>query len=413
MNPELTAADQALLIKKTELPMELRQKLSSSSPVLLNFSESEISILAAATIKASTRFNDPKIRKELKIVLMKLLAAGEESNNSAAPEATIDISIVKKAILELEKETPGWSTLDLGEKIQAFNNKLSYPTIEKTTEALEVLIGHLNNSPLKQFGSLSPSQISTLINGDWTPDTPGIQLNVALTTSEVISTPIIARGLVILKALGEKGTKATPAGNLTRKFVASVMEQMEIPEDYLEYLFKYNKVINESDIPHVEITRIVLEFTGTIKLKKQKIQLTSMGRKLMTPGDEGGLFIMLFVTYFREFNLGFNDRIMDIPEFQDNIAYSLYRMSILNDGWHEVAETSEQLILPSLAERIPHQPYDFRSALVTRRLLVPLELFGLVELKREVTPGVPLEYSQVVAFRKTGLLGRLLRFILS
>ncbi len=370
MNSKLTPADRALLIKNTEIPPGLRQKLSPKTPGTPNFTADEIVTLSAATITASTRLNNPKTRKALKHVLVKLLAAGEEIHGSSAPKIPID----------------------------------------QTNETLEILVDHLNREPRPDFGNLSSRQVHCLVHEDWSPVTPGIQLSYDLTTSEVISTPIITRAHLILHALAAKGTKATTAGNLNRKFVSSMIEQMDVSDEYLPFLIRHNKAFNESDVPALEVIRIVLELADTIKIKKQKFQVTPMGQELMEPGFEGGLFLILFVTFFRDFNLFYGDRMMDLPEFQDSLGYSLYQLSALTDGWHDLAQTTEQLMLPSVARMLHGLPYDFRPAIVANRFLVYLELFGLVDLKLDEKPRIPREYSSVLAFRKTALLKRLISF---
>lgn len=370
MISKLTTADYALLIKNTEIPPGLRQKLSPQTLGIPNLTADEIVTLSAATITAITRLNNPKIRKALKHVLVKLLAAGEEMHRSFAPNAPIG----------------------------------------QTNETLEILVDHLNSEPRPDFGNLSSREVHCLVHEDWSPATPGIQLCHDLTTSEVISTPIITRAHLILHALAAKGTKATTAGNLNRKFVASIIEQMGFSDRYLLLLKQHNKVINESDVPALEIIRIVLELADTIKMRKQKFQVTSMGQELMAPGFEGSLFLILFVTFFRDFNLSYRDRMMDLPEFQDSIGYSLYQLSALKDGWHDLGQTSEQLILPSVARIFDRQLYDIRSAIVRHRFLVYLEWFGLVGLKRDEEPRVSQESRTVLAFRKTALLKRLIRF---
>lgn len=291
----------------------------------------------------------------------------------------------------------------------------AYTTLnnQKTRKALNhILIKLLSTGEEvhSQPRELSPQEVSILVDEDWTPGTPGLQLNYDLTTAGVISAPIIARSKLLLEALAENPAKATSAGNLNRKFVALMMEQMDIPDDFMAYLKGHHKVINESDVPPLEITRIVLELAGLIKLKKQKFQVAPLAATILDPGGEGTLFLLLFVTFFKDFNIAFGDRMRELPEFQDAIGYSLYQLSSLKGSWHDLSKTSAQLMLPSLAARIPSEPIDFRSALVARRFLVHLELFGMVELRREDDPSIPEHYRTVVGFRKTRLLRRAIKF---
>lgn len=413
MTNHLTQPDCSLLIKYTKIAHSLRLKLfpSTSEPPLLTLDE--IAGLSAATIQACTRINDPKTIKALKVILQKLLATGQEIYNPPERKSLINKTAVTKAIQELESTIPNWNSLDLGEQIQAFNKKLDYPSIDQVRESLEILVDHLNKRARSIFGNLSPENVSLLINGSWSSDSPGVQARHDLSTEDVVSTPVMIRALAMLNALSGKGAKATTAGCLNRKFVASMMEQMELPDDYLAYIMQHRKVHNESDVRFVAVIRIVLELAGTIKIKRQNFQVTPAGRQLMEPDSEGGLFLMLFLTFFRELNIAYGDRMPDFPEFQDTLGYSLYQLSNLNSGWHEINATTYQLMLPAVAARIPMQPFDLRLKIIVHRFLMHLELFGLVELKREVKPGIPAIYRHALAFKTTSLLKRFIRFKLS
>ncbi len=354
-----TVTDRKILIEKTELPLDLRRKISQSPQQPLNLAPSELAALTATTLKAYTRHNNPKTRQEIKQVLNKILAAGEDLFSTRTPETTI--------------------------------NKAGHKA-----------------PPL--IGGLSPKQVSLLIHQGWSPVTPGVQLNYDLTTDEVSSTSVISRAQIFLQALGQDGIKATTAGNLSRKFVDSMIDLMDFSDDYVKYLNSYNKVLNESDVAPLLTLRAVLELAEIIELKGRRFRVTDMGRELMEPGSEGGLFLVLFVTWFREFNLAFGDRILDIPEFQDTLGYSLYRLSTLDQGWHDHEEMSQQLILPTVAAMIPTEPFNFRTAMVDRRFLRNLELFGLVELRLESDSETLIWYRPLKGFRRTELFDRFVGF---
>ncbi len=359
MNLRFTYQDRETLVQKTELPRILRKKLSIPTEGPLILTPYELEILTTTTLKAYTCHNKPQARQAIKKVLNKILAAGEELHNSPESQPTTD---------------------------------------------------HLSCEPHPPVGKLSPSQISQLLSENWLSDTPGVQLCSNLSPGEVIATPIIKRAHIFLQALAKDGTRATAAGNLNLKFVSSMIDQMDYLDDYVEYLTMVNRVIKESDATPLETLRIVMEFADLIEIKKRRFQLTKSGRSLMQPLREESLYFLLFIFWFRKFNLAYGDRIMDFPEFQNCLGYSLYQLSNLDSGWQDIKQMCEPLMMPSLAEILPTEPVDFRRMLVEKRLLRNFELFGLVELKWVDFQETPSIFRKVVAFRKTGLLARFIGF---
>jgi hypothetical protein len=351
MNLSFTYTDRKTLIQDTEIPRFLRQKLSVPTEGPLALTPYELKTLTTTTLKAYTCHNHPQTRQCIKQVLNKILAAGKELYNP--PE--------------------------------------SRPV-----------------QPLT--GDLTSIQIENLTTENWAPDTPGVQLRLDLSPDDVITTPIIKRAKIFLQTLSKNGTKATNAGNLNRNFVRSMINRMDCLSQYAEDPACQNKTINEAGVPPLETLRIVMELAKIIEIKKRRFQVTVKGRDLMEQFSEENLFLVLFVYWFRVFNLGFKDKLMNIPEFQECFGYSLYQLSLLDSGWQDIEQMSEKLIMPSLAEKIPAEPYNFRQGLVEGRFLRNLELFGLVEVRREKDPQLqPLDWP-VQAFRKTGLLGRFVGF---
>jgi hypothetical protein len=248
------------------------------------------------------------------------------------------------------------------------------------------------------------------LNADWIEDRKGICLKRDLAAEAVHDTTVLRQTRVFLEALGQSGTPATAAGNLNRKFVGQMVRTLDYPAKFLDDLHYFNKVINESDVPPLEELRVLLEVAGLIRRAKKKFTVTRNGRRLMAEGQEGELYHLLFVTMFRKFNLGFTDRMPAWPEFQHTCSFGLFRLTQLDDRWHQLEDTFLKLILPAVADRIPTNEYiDYREMLVRFRLIRPLEGFGLMETKEEEKEEEgkgPRWSPPVVLFRKTGLLGR-------
>ena len=123
------------------------------------------------------------------------------------------------------------------------------------------------------------------------------------------------------------------------------------------------------------------------------------------------MFALLFHTKFRVFNLAFHDRLENLPEFQQFLGFSLFRLNSLEPGLpHDLEEIAPDLMHPDLAAILPVKELaggynmDLRLWMVRSRLLAPLVEFGLVEFeKEEDVPGLSSLSNSDSRFRITPL----------
>ncbi len=317
---------------------------------------------------------------------------------SSAP--SFDPMLTIQLIANWEADCPAVINCSMEEKIKAIYPDMVESDLEFAAKSVSDLLDLLKDHSHHLLGGLSPHQFHLLAEGDWLPDNPGLQLCYKLTTEEVKSVPIIGKVKIFLETLGNGGTKATTAGNLNRNFVRSMIEQ-GVCDNPIFY-----KVVNESVVPQLRSLREVLVIAEIIEITDSYFRITDMGRELMEPDSEVGLFLMLFLAWFREFNFGNCGDALDLSIFQKTIGYSLYRLSILGSEWLERETMRQQLMPPVVTENYPVLPFDFVSAFLETCFLRTLEMFGLVEFQLEGESEDRWFNNSVLAFRKTPLFDR-------
>jgi hypothetical protein len=254
---------------------------------------------------------------------------------------------------------------------------------------------------------IPPQQIDRLMEADWeTPNGP-IYVREDLTVGEAEQSRFFRNARTLLNALNESGgTKATQAGNLNRKFVGEMMEQLDIPSETVEDIRAVNKVINEVDVWDLHIARVIVEFAGLIRQHGGQFRVIQKRSHLMEEDEHAGiLYALLFRTFFRKLNLAYLDRMPEIPLLDETVAFSLCIASMLLLDWREVEEVSTQLLVLEAWREIPHSSYsDNTPYVVYRRILEPLIDFGLLVERRM---GDSFRDAEV---RKTDLFDRVLKF---
>lgn len=190
--------------------------------------------------------------------------------------------------------------------------------------------------------SISGQEIQRLLEADW--KTPGGAIHVCndLTLAEAERSQLFRNARLVLHALAESGgTKATAGGNLNRKFVGEMLEQLDLAPATIEEIRAVNKVINEFDVWPLHITRVVLELAGLIRRHSGKFQVIQKRRDLMNDEHAGALYNLLFLTVFRKLNLAYLDSMSDVPSIEQTMAVSLFMVSRLTSEWVALEDIAE------------------------------------------------------------------------
>lgn len=297
------------------------------------------------------------------------------------------------------------------EDLSAFLQRKSFGSIEELNLELGKLTDVHNRRSDPEMGGLSPNQVAQLIHFDWDNPNNPIKLNDRLLFSDLQNAEFLLNTRIFLQALqGSKGPTATAKGNLNRKFVSQMLEKMHWPDGYLEQLRKYNKVVNEHDVFPLHIIRTVCECAGLMQKRKTSFVITTKAKRLLTDEQIGSLYALLFHMFFRKFNLAYLDRLPDYPGIQSTIAYSLYRLGKVAKTWQPIESLLTDILLPNVLRAIEDGVPVYREVSwpIEKRLILPLEEFGLVECRYESK--ADRLYPALAAVKLTELFSKFIHF---
>jgi len=262
-----------------------------------------------------------------------------------------------------------------------------HSSLDEIKAAVDRVAHAYNTKPQEGFNGLSPTQMHYLMGSEWDSNSPGIRCHENLTCDDLAESDMFYNARLFLSTLNEEnGTKATTAGNLNRKFVNAMAEQMRHPDGFLDDLWRYNKVINEQDVRVLHYLRIVIDAAGLIKKQKGAFQITKKGASMLSDDKAGQLYALIFRTFFTRFNLAYMDRMDELLRLQADLPFTFYVIGQRAQDWVECQELAECAFHPQIAHDL--QPEVFEDIYINipllalrTRVLKPLEWFGLVQLQ--------------------------------
>lgn len=254
-------------------------------------------------------------------------------------------------------------------------------------------------------------QIQQLLWADIRDPGGCLRLGEDLSSGDLTASVYLANAREFLSLMGEAGVPATAKGNLSRVFVLAMNARMRFSEYDGEWR-PYIKVHKEDDVWPLHVLRVVLTAGGVIRKYRGRFLVTKMGAKLAADERTGALQAHLVRTFFGAFNLSYLDRFRDDSTFQTTVAYSLWMMRRIGGEWMTPERLRElaQLGLRFM-EETDEQGKSDRQWIFDRRLLRPLENFGLLETRVDpkTADKSPRRYDPYEV-RKTALYDRFIAF---
>jgi len=244
-----------------------------------------------------------------------------------------------------------------------------------------------NNSPDPVLGGLTPHQVYRLINLEWDNPQFPIKFKDNLNYEDVKDAPLFHNTCSLLNELVRQKDQptATAKGNLSRKVVMAVLDTFKIDGEHVKAVLALSKTVNEYDVTPVWSARIICQLAGLICKYKNKFVVTKSGLELLKPENSGKLYHLLFLTYFRKFNIGFYDRLPDLDGLQHTIGYTFYHLSHLAKKQTSFDDICCKITLPAVLKELEaiETEYLKPSWIIKHRVIEPLEYAGLLNCRRE------------------------------
>jgi len=178
-------------------------------------------------------------------------------------------------------------------------------------------------------------------------------------------------------------------GNLTRAFVERAFADMRWPTEYAELVAHMNTRLDEPDVSRLRLLRAALQNARLLRKNRGAFSATSRGRELLAPGCEGELYLELFEAYFEKTNLAFTDGYAEDPWLQHGVPRLLWLLLGVREPGMTIADLAGELIVDKAAWSAAEycSPLELLSGALRRRILEPLEDFGLLTVSRPPKPG--------------------------
>lgn len=273
---------------------------------------------------------------------------------------------------------------ELRRKLEAAMNSPE-DNLAKHIASMQGHVAQYNQTPQDELQGYSPAMCFAL-NHEWnTPESP-IQFNAELTSDQIADTRYFKNVRTVLRAVNEAGgVKATAAGNFNRKFVESMIDPL-LDEKTKEEVLTYNKVLNEPDVWPLHEARIVATAGGLLLKRKGMLNVAKKYRALLDDEAAGQLFVRLFDSYFRKYNIGYRHRYgIDLDWLQHEIRFILYPLSLKAKKWHNVASLAAEVLHPMVYEDLRQQlePQQFLTEehAMVRYFVRPLHDWGMLEIQ--------------------------------
>ena len=298
----------------------------------------------------------------------------------------------------LNKIFPGQDTLTFSD---------SNISMRPTNSAAERIWEHmekLGEAPDPLRGYLTENQITRFTDYHWGDKEFPLRFNRKLSLKKVNQSVFFRNTRLFLnKVMEHQNTPIlTATGNLNRKFVKLMFEEMELDEEKRECAIKYNKVINEEDVFPLHIINIICKAAGLTHKRAKKLYIYKKCQPLLDTKNAGELYYQLFDTFFNKFNLSYLDRLPEVDGIQETFDFSLYSIYRLCDKYQSVEDLFHEAFLPSIINEIEEtvtSEYVRKEWYLNSRIMRPLEDFGLVECKYEGEP----KRSHIAQVKKTPL----------
>ncbi len=159
-----------------------------------------------------------------------------------------------------------------------------------------------NNQGLPDFEGYSPMEMQFILYNTFEANSPIQLMNVNDSDYERI--PILNQVKYLLRIIEEQEElKLTNKGFLPTKIVSELYKQGFIRDELIES--GISKLYKETDCKTINLTRILIEISGIVKKRYNKLSLTKTGKSIIN--NDFKLLLLIFKTFGTKFNWAYYD----------------------------------------------------------------------------------------------------------
>lgn len=174
--------------------------------------------------------------------------------------------------------------------------------IEELQNHINKIMNEQNNQGLPDFEGYSPTEMQFILHNTFSENSP-IKL-LKLTELDYKRIPILNQIKYLLKLIENHGElKLTNKGFLPTKIVSDIYNQGFIKDELIES--GISKLYKETDSITINLTRILIEISGLVKKRNNKLSLTKNGKSLVN--NDFKLLSLIFTIFGSKFNWAYYD----------------------------------------------------------------------------------------------------------
>ncbi len=174
--------------------------------------------------------------------------------------------------------------------------------LEELQKHLDKIMHEQNDQGLPDFEGYSPVEMQYILYNTFEANSP-IQL-MNLKESDYKRIPILNQVKYLLKLIeNQEELKLTNKGFLPTKIVSELYNQGFIKDELIES--GISKLYKELDCKTINLTRILIELSGTVKKRNNKLSLTKKGKSIF--GNDFELLFLVLKTFGNKFNWPYYD----------------------------------------------------------------------------------------------------------
>jgi len=257
--------------------------------------------------------------------------------------------------------------------------------LEEINKHFEKIMNIRNNLGLPDFEGYSPAEMQFILYDTFGENSP-IQL-MELTESDYKRIPILNQIKYLLQIIEDcTELKLTNKGFLPIRIVAEIYRQGFIKDEHIES--GLSKLYKETDSITINLTRILIEISGLVKKRNNKLSLTKTGKSII--GNDFNLLTLIFQIFGNKFNWAYYDGYGENQIGQLGFGFSLILLNKYGSEKQIDSFYANKYLsaFPMLIEQIESSRFNSRESQASKCYSLRtfdrfLDFFGLIRIEAE------------------------------